>query len=126
MSEKIPYIPIPGLPDQNALVPAWLVKLAAALAAIGAPASVVLPHPWSAVAGVLALVAAFLAGVPLPQPNFTRPLVPLALVPVLLSAGGALATFAASLSSPGAQSAALLGAALCFGLAGKALPQPTR
>lgn len=108
------------------LIPGWLQKVSAAAVPLLVAVAAVLPHPIGTGAGILALVAAFLAGVPLPAPTFNKPLVPLALVPVALSIGGALATFSASLSSPVMQGAAMLGAALCFALAGKTLPAPTK
>jgi hypothetical protein len=133
-------VPIPGLeeaiqkrnaqlaaevPQPAPLVPKWALALAATLAAVLVPASAVLPHPLGAVAGIAALVCAFLAGVPLPAPTFSHPLIPLTLVPVALQVGGALAMVAASTPSPVWHSLALLGAALCFALAGKTLPAPT-
>jgi hypothetical protein len=136
----VPIAPIPGLNEAIAktqalrdgaalsssvpLVPAWALALAATLAAVLVPASAVLPFPYSAAAGIAALVCAFLAGVPLPAPSFSHPLIPLVLVPVALQVGGGLAVFASTLTSPAWHSIALLGSAVCFALAGKALPVP--
>lgn len=103
-------------------LPGWATKLAGGLATLAGAAYGFLPHPWSAVAGIVALVAAFLALAPSPAIRFSKPLVPAALVPLLLAAAEAGQLLAASLPSPFAQSAVMLGAALLAALAGKTLP----
>lgn len=103
-------------------LPGWATKLAGGLATLAGAAYGFLPHPWSSVAGIVALVAAFLALAPAPAIRFSKPLVPAALVPLLLAAAEAGQLLAASLPSPFAQSAVMLGAALLAALAGKTLP----
>jgi hypothetical protein len=103
-------------------LPKWAAALAGGLAALAAAAYGFLPHPWSFAAGAVALAAAFLAGVPLPAVQFTKPVVPLSLVPLLLTGAEALQALAANLASPFAQSAVMLLVALLAGLAGKTLP----
>lgn len=141
---SVPIVPVPGLNEaiekhleqQKALevgrfepaplVPKWLAALAAAAVPVLAAANGFLPHPFSAYAAILGGVAAFLGCVALPQFRFGQPLIPLTLVPVALSVGGWLATFAQTLTSPVAQGLATLGAFILFGVAGKTLPAPTK
>lgn len=103
-------------------LPGWATKLAGGLATLAAGAYGFLPHPWSAVAGIVALVAAFLALAPSPSIHFSKPLVPAALVPLLLAGAEALQLLASGLGTPLWQSLAMLGAALLAALAGKTLP----
>lgn len=112
----------PSAPNPTLRLPKWAAGLAAGLATVSALAYGFLPHPWSFAAGAVALAAAFLAGVPLPSIQFSKPVVPLSLVPLLLTGAEALQVLAANLAHPLAQSAAMLGVALLAGLAGKTLP----
>lgn len=106
------------------LVPGWLQKVAAAAVPLFVAANASLPHPFSLYAAILGGVAALLATLPLPAFRFDKPIIPLSLVPVALSVGGYLVTFAQSLTSPWAQGACTLAGYLCFAVAGKTLPQP--
>lgn len=110
--------------DQGPILrlPKWATTLAGGLATLAAGAYGFLPHPWSAGAGIVALVAAFLALAPSPAIKFNTPVVPAALVPLLLAGAETLQLLAAGLPSPAWQSLAMLGAAVLAGLAGKALP----
>lgn len=123
LDDKSKTAPALDEPVQPALrLPKWATTLAGGLATLAAGAYGFLPHPWSAVAGIVALVAAFLALAPSPAIRFTTPLVPAALVPLLLAGAEALQLLAASLPTPVWQSMAMLGAAVLAGLAGKTLP----
>jgi hypothetical protein len=134
------YAPIPGLEEAIAertaqiaateeakpLVPGWLRALATAALPILAAAVGFLPHPISVYAGILGGVAALLAGVAMPQFNFAKPIIPLALVPVALSVSGYLGTLAVSVSSPLLQAGLSFAAFALAAVAGKALPTPKR
>jgi hypothetical protein len=133
-------VPVPGLTEAIAehvakraaaeeprpLVPGWLRALATAALPILAAAVGFLPHPLSVYAGILGGVAALLAGVAMPQFNFSKPLIPLALVPVALSVSGYLGTLAVSVSSPLLQAGLSFAAFALAAVAGKALPTPTK
>jgi hypothetical protein len=108
-------------------VPTSLKVLAAALVPILGVLAVILPVPFGPVAAVSAFIAAGLLGLSLPMPKFMagRPLVPLALVPLLTTVATALGQLAFT-QPPDSKAYFYLyaGACLCALLAGVAAPQP--
>lgn len=119
-----------GVPMQETkpLVPAALVPVAAVLAAVlGFLGTLsIIPQPFGALAAILGFVAAGLAGVAGKAPGFSesKPLVPLALVPLFATAGPVLVSVADEMQPGLVKTGLTAGAMLLFWLAGKAMPAP--
>jgi hypothetical protein len=107
------------------LVPAWLVLAAAVTAALATAVNLFAPSPYDWGSGIVAYVSALLAGIGARQLVFSRPLIPLALVPTAMAGAATLAVFAQVVPSPVAQLCMMTAAEALAGLAGKVLPTPT-
>lgn len=115
------------------LVPRHLVPVALALGALLLGASTVAPTffpelpTWVPLTGAaLALVSFYLGGQGAPSFTPAKPAVPLALVPILLTAATAFTTAASQTDDPRVHGGLLAAAALCSWLAGKQTPQPLK
>jgi hypothetical protein len=120
-------------PAPAPLVPAGVAKILGVIAGLLGTAGLVLPSlpfaiPAAVTFGVFALAAicAFLAGLALPGLTPDRPLLSTGAAVTAMSVAAALVNLAAALPEGVLKSGVLLVAALCAGLAGKALPQPTK
>lgn len=111
------------------LVSPTVAKIAGAIALVLGLLAAALPSlPFAAPAWLgialwaLTYVASLLGGLGLPVFKGGSPLVPLAMVPTLLSIGGGLTVWASTLPPGTFQSVVLFVGALCLALAGKAIP----
>lgn len=119
--------PLVEQPGMRPLVPPLAVPLAAGAAAVlGVVSSLgIFVGPWAAVPGLLAFVAAALAGIGAKPPSLAggSPLIPLTLVPVFGSSAVVLATLAEQLSGV-PKTVTYFAALVAAWLSGKALPTP--
>lgn len=116
-------------PPAPPLIPKQLVVLAGCTSVVLASCSIVANYlslpPWVPfAASALAAISAFLAGQALPGLNMpNRPLVPVMIVPTILSAATATGVAAAQVESPGWRTGLLLVSTVLAGIAGKTGPQ---